>query len=593
MNKRRQTPRRQQGKLPPHLFIIIGGLLFAFIFIKNAWVHEDAFITFRSVEQFFAGHGPRWNPHERTQVYTSVLWFWALLIFRLVSEANFFNTLILGALFSGGALIVARRCIGNDFWWFAALLALLNCKAFMDYTSSGFENPAAYFFLMLFLLFYLRVFTAQKSAGDISALRTLTVVTAFIPLVRHDISLLIAPAYLYAWLFSPIARQTSWRGKINLALLAAAPLLLWSLFALFYYGNPLPNTALSKTNMELPRLEIIAQGLGWLYVVLLKDTATLPLLLLCGGALLIWAPPQMRVLTLGVALFLIYGVWIGGDYILSRFLSAPLFLIVMATAAALSRQWLGRAVMQHRRALIAALVAFAVLYPNTPFKSPWHHPMARPFLYGVSDDHQFYYLSNSLYAVWQNGVPQGYPAWLNYQKLPPDAIITTSADGLFAYRLGLDKISISYSGLTDPFIARIPFYGHDYKNNYTAVDNPLHLPLNAQKNYWRAGHLWRYFPKGYPEVLVNESHPMESADVRTYWEKIKFITQGELFNWERVKTAILLNVGYYDHLLADLKNKKVTNTNGYVYGNLENHWTVLGKDSQGNAAWQYFKERPF
>ena len=45
------------------------------IFVKNAWVAEDAYIVFRSVEQLFAGNGPVWNPHERVQAFTSPLWF--------------------------------------------------------------------------------------------------------------------------------------------------------------------------------------------------------------------------------------------------------------------------------------------------------------------------------------------------------------------------------------------------------------------------------------------------------------------------------------------------------------------------------------
>ena len=52
------------------------------VFIKNAWVTEDAYIIFRSVEQVFAGNGPVWNPHERVQAFTSPLWFGVLVLTR-------------------------------------------------------------------------------------------------------------------------------------------------------------------------------------------------------------------------------------------------------------------------------------------------------------------------------------------------------------------------------------------------------------------------------------------------------------------------------------------------------------------------------
>ena len=36
-----------------------------FVFVKNAWMSDDAYISFRSVEQLIAGNGPRWNAFER------------------------------------------------------------------------------------------------------------------------------------------------------------------------------------------------------------------------------------------------------------------------------------------------------------------------------------------------------------------------------------------------------------------------------------------------------------------------------------------------------------------------------------------------
>ena len=54
-------------------------LLFMFVVLKNAWISDDAYISFRSIEQFYAGNGLRWNYDERVQVYTSPLWFFCKL----------------------------------------------------------------------------------------------------------------------------------------------------------------------------------------------------------------------------------------------------------------------------------------------------------------------------------------------------------------------------------------------------------------------------------------------------------------------------------------------------------------------------------
>ena len=48
-----------------HALFALGLLCFLLVFFKNAWVADDAYIAFRSVEQLFAGHGPRWNMDER------------------------------------------------------------------------------------------------------------------------------------------------------------------------------------------------------------------------------------------------------------------------------------------------------------------------------------------------------------------------------------------------------------------------------------------------------------------------------------------------------------------------------------------------
>ena len=44
------------------------------VFIQNAWVSDDAYITFRSVANIVHGHGPTWNTSERVLVWTHPLW---------------------------------------------------------------------------------------------------------------------------------------------------------------------------------------------------------------------------------------------------------------------------------------------------------------------------------------------------------------------------------------------------------------------------------------------------------------------------------------------------------------------------------------
>ena len=60
-----------------HLSGTVLGLLVLFVLwviLQNAWVSDDAYITFRVIENFIAGYGPNFNIGERVQVYTHPLW---------------------------------------------------------------------------------------------------------------------------------------------------------------------------------------------------------------------------------------------------------------------------------------------------------------------------------------------------------------------------------------------------------------------------------------------------------------------------------------------------------------------------------------
>jgi arabinofuranosyltransferase len=49
------------------------GLLLVFTTLR-AWLCDDAYITFRTVDNFIHGYGLTWNVAERVQAYTHPLW---------------------------------------------------------------------------------------------------------------------------------------------------------------------------------------------------------------------------------------------------------------------------------------------------------------------------------------------------------------------------------------------------------------------------------------------------------------------------------------------------------------------------------------
>ena len=52
---------------------------YALVVLQNAWLHEDAFITYRSIDNLINGYGPTWNTTERVQTFTHPLWFFVIV----------------------------------------------------------------------------------------------------------------------------------------------------------------------------------------------------------------------------------------------------------------------------------------------------------------------------------------------------------------------------------------------------------------------------------------------------------------------------------------------------------------------------------
>src|ERR1044072_5834284 len=60
----------------PAIYLLTG--VFFVILFRTAWVSDDAFITFRTVDNLLNGYGLRWNVVERVQSYTHPLWMFAI-----------------------------------------------------------------------------------------------------------------------------------------------------------------------------------------------------------------------------------------------------------------------------------------------------------------------------------------------------------------------------------------------------------------------------------------------------------------------------------------------------------------------------------
>ena len=135
-------------------------ILFSFVFYMNAWVADDAYITFRTVDNFANGRGLVWNVGERVQVYSHPFWMFIMSGLYSITHEVFYTSITLSFVLCIITFAIATRHFlgeGQEYWWKAPFFVWLfvNVKSVVDYSSSGLENPLSYALLALFYTIYL------------------------------------------------------------------------------------------------------------------------------------------------------------------------------------------------------------------------------------------------------------------------------------------------------------------------------------------------------------------------------------------------------------------------------------------------------
>src|SRR5262245_46425732 len=129
--------------------------LFGLVLVRTAWVGDDAYFTFRTIDNFVHGYGLRWNVAERVQTYTHPLWMAVVAVFYAVTGEPYFTSIAIEIALT--LLTVWQLIRLAPSVWSAALgLTVLVCsRAFVDYSTSGLENALTNLLLVVFLRNYL------------------------------------------------------------------------------------------------------------------------------------------------------------------------------------------------------------------------------------------------------------------------------------------------------------------------------------------------------------------------------------------------------------------------------------------------------
>ena len=366
--------------------LVLSLAFYLLIIVKDGWLSDDSYITLRVVYNFIHGYGLTWNTDERVQAYTHPLWMFCLSLIYFFTHEAYYSTLILSITISFISVALLSFYLARS-----ALLATLGIfvlaasKSFVDFSTSGLENPLSYLLIVVFMIVFYR------TRGKKQSLMWLALIAGLATLNRMDTFLLFLPTLIAVFCQFP-----GWKS-VRTVVLGFAPFICWEIFSLCYYGFLFPNTAYAKLDTGVSSVQLLLQGIGYLISSFTFD----PLIFVVMGASVVLLL-QQRVwkdlpVLLGMGLYLLYTVKIGGDFMAGRFLTEPFLIAVILlvhTTFPVSKLNVALA--------FAIILLFVLITPN----SRWYPLIGYKVLIdqrGVADERDYYVHETGILNVLHTG----------------------------------------------------------------------------------------------------------------------------------------------------------------------------------------------
>jgi len=521
-------------------------LLLVVSLIRTAWLSDDAYITFRTADNVIHGYGLVWNTAERVQTFTHPLWLALITPAFAATGEVYYTAIVLSMLVTLAAVAVLGRRLAATPWnLVVCLAALLSSKAFIDFSTSGLENPLTHLLLFVFVwLWWDEPFdVAQGRPDGVRRMRRLSFVACLCLLNRLDLAPLLAPAIVWEmWRLGP-------RRALRPVLAGFAPLLAWEVFSTWYYGTPLPNTAYAKLNTVVAASVRLQHGIDYLLRTLEGDPATLLTIGLAFVAIPLSRYRRDWPLLIGIALFGVYVLRIGGDWMMGRFLTPAFALAVALIARAPWSQARRPALATAAAVVIAGLFAtwepailsgYGYSYANNLVHGRrTQKPMdneTKTFLRGVMDERRYYYEATGLLKTFRANPRPNYEWSVEGLRLRDGGghVVVHINIGMLGYFGGPRVHVVDLLGLGDPLLARIPG---------GTPDSPM-------------GHFSRALPAGYIDTIETGNNHLADPDLAAYYDRLHLVNAGPLWSAQRLATLVQVLAGRYDDLLARYVNRK-------------------------------------
>jgi arabinofuranosyltransferase len=495
-------------------------------------------ITFRTVLNFVHGNGLVFNLGDRVQGYTHPLWMLVLSLSYWINDEIFISTMYLGIVLTAIAFSIAvfkaRQSILN---LSIVCLGLISSKAFIEYGTSGLENPLSY--VLFGLLFIMTSRNAIQKDKDQSSIAIIAI-CSLIFLCRMDYAVICAPIAIMTWI-----RLKKIKPIIMSFLIGGLPAFSWLIFSSIYYGTPFPNTYYAKLHTGIPKYQTIIQGIHYFQDLINHDLLSFAFILISLIALVLQKDKKAYAIAFGfgVFLYLLYILNIGGDFMSGRFFAVPVYLAALIFSSLNT---------QYQRSLIPIGILIVYLAAQN-LLDLYKIPVPAMHANGIAHERGFYYepygLKSSLTTFPNTS------QWKRHEsaEIVPQSVRTICGGlGNESLREGADVHFVDQCGLVDALLVRLPTqkFGKETPDRLT-VFSFLKLVYIAlfesvpgswtNEFGWRIGHLDRDIPKGYIESIQQGENRIENEAIATLYDDIKTVISDPIWSFERFKLIWLFS----------------------------------------------------
>lgn len=317
-------------------------IIFTAVIIILSWNCDDAYHSFTMAKNLVEGNGFVYNIGERVSAATSPLFTLIIAGVYFITRNMFLSGIITCVVFSSLAFyILVFKICKSEITVILSAVTLICSAAFISFTTSGLENS------LLFLLaaVYLWIFLENKKYSK-KQLFVLALMEGLIAATRIDAGMIFAIPSVYAFVFCRGFDDESKKNcdgniiktqiipllkTMPIAIAGLLPFIMWELFSLIYYGFLSPNTAFVKLNTGFPISDYLIRGAAYFVSSGIFDI----ICVLMPAAFVIYCFAKKdvnishKLIAFGILLYLLYIIYIGGDFMAGRFFTLPLFIAVI------------------------------------------------------------------------------------------------------------------------------------------------------------------------------------------------------------------------------------------------------------------------